>query len=376
MEEDFYELLGVARSASQEDIKRAYRKLARELHPDKNPEDAAAEDRFKKVTLAYEVLSDPERRRQYDTFGVEGLRGGFGSGDMFSSFGDAMFSDIFESLFGGFGGTVRNRGPRGNAPGNDLETLVELEFADAVFGTEVQIPIRGYEVCSTCNGSGAKQGTKPILCSQCDGKGEMRQVRQSILGQMVTSSVCPKCSGLGEEIPDPCPNCKGEGRVISDKQLPITIPAGVDNGFALRITSQGNAGLRGGNAGDLYVHVRVKDHPRFRRDGHNLLAQQHISVAQAILGTRIAFETLDGAGELEVPSGTQSHEVIRLKGHGVPALEGRGRGDLFVEVIVDIPETLSAEEEELLRKWAEIRGEEVADTDPGLISKLKSAFSQ
>jgi molecular chaperone DnaJ len=373
MEENFYDLLGVSRNASQDEIKSAYRRLARELHPDTNP-DPAAEEQFKKITLAYEVLSDASKRQQYDMFGIEGLRGTTAGPDFSSIFGDANLGDIFETLFSGFGAAPRNRGPRRNSPGGNLETLVDLPFHDAVFGTQLDIPLQRYVTCEVCNGIGAADGSAPTLCSECDGSGEIRQVRQSILGQMITATTCPKCGGLGEEILNPCKNCKGEGRIITEATTNITIPAGVDNGFALRIAGFGHAGVRNGPVGDLFVHVRVKPDERFLRDGYNLLTKTNIALTQAILGATVTFSTLDGDEPLIIAPGTQSGDILRIKNKGVPALEGRGRGDLFVEVIVEIPQKLTAEEDALIRRWAQMRGDNVDPIDPSIMSKIKSAF--
>jgi molecular chaperone DnaJ len=368
--EDFYELLGVSRNATDEEIKRAYRQRARELHPDTNP-DPAAEEQFKKVTLAYEVLRDAERRQRYDTFGPEGLRGtGAGGGDPFADFG---LSDLFEAFFGGnFGG--RGRGPSGPIGGPDLEVVADLDFVDAVFGAKHEVTVRAPVRCETCDGRGAAPGTSPTTCTNCGGSGEVRRVRQSILGQMVTASPCPRCGGLGEEITSPCVDCRGEGRRTEEKSYSVDVPAGVDTGNTLRLTGRGGAGPRGGPPGDLYVHVRVRPHDRFVRDGADLIHALHIPMTQAALGAHIPFETLDGSEDLVIPAGTQGGREFRLRGRGVPHLNGRGRGDLIVRAVVEIPTRLSRAEEELLRKLAAERGEEVAPEDTGLFSKIRSAF--
>lgn len=372
---DFYELLGVARNASDDDIKKAYRKLARQLHPDVNQDDPNAEERFKEVTLAYEVLSDPDRRRRYDTYGEEGLRGtgaGAGGGDPFSGFGG--FSDLFDAFFGG-GATAGSRGGRGYPPqGPDLEVLVELDFEEAVFGADHEVTVRAPVPCDTCEATGAKPGTSPSTCSQCGGAGELRRVRQSILGQMVTTSACPRCGGLGQEIREPCPTCRGEGRRTDQRTYTVHVPAGVDDGTTLRLTSRGGAGPRGGALGDLYVHIRVRPHPRFERRGADLFTTVAASIAQASLGVRIHLETLDGAEELVIEPGTQPGHLIRLRGRGVPDVHGRGRGDLVVQVQVEVPTRLSKSEEELLRRLAAERGEEVAAADDSLLGKIRSAF--
>lgn len=376
METDFYKLLGVSRGADDDELKKAYRKLARDLHPDKNPGDAAAEERFKQVSLAYEVLRDPERRRRYDTYGVDGLRGtgaGSGGGDPFAGAGFGGLGDIFEAFFGnsaGFG-TGRRSGP---TRGPDAEVRVTLDFEEAVFGVEKEVTVRTAVACGTCSGSGATPGTSATTCAQCAGAGEVRTVRQSLLGQMVTSRPCPRCGGRGESIPSPCAACRGEGRVADDRTLRVTVPAGVDSGIVLRLSDRGAAGPRGGPPGDLYVHLDVRPDPRFTRQGNDLIHELQVSVAQAALGAHITLATLDGEEEVAVPSGTQSGRVLRLRGRGVPDVNGRGRGDLLVQVVVETPTELSATEERLLRDLAAERGEDVDPPDSGLFSKIRSAF--
>ena len=371
MNTDLYEVLGVARNASPEEIKKAYRRLAREHHPDANPDDAAAEARFKEVAVAYEVLSDPEKRQRYDTFGPDGLRGmgGGGSGDPF-----AGFSDIFESFFGGGVFNQRSRGPSGPPRGQDLEVVAELDFEVAVFGGEHAVTVRTAEACGDCEATGAAPGSTPTTCTDCGGSGQVRRVRQSILGQMVTAGQCPRCGGLGQTISRPCPTCRGDGRVITEKTYTVQIPAGVDTGASLRLTGRGAAGVRGGGHGDLYVHLQVRRHERFERQGYDLVHQLRISAAQAALGVHLPFDTLDGTEDLVVPRGTQTGRVFRLRGSGVPHLEGRGRGDMLVQVMVETPGDLTEEQEDLLRRFAELRGEPVADADTSLLGKIKSAF--
>ncbi len=379
--DDYYELLGVSRQASEDEIKRAYLRLARELHPDANPGDTRAEERFKQINLAYETLRDPERRRQYDMFGPAGVPGsgaaGTGAGDPFAGFGGGL-GDIFDAFFGaggaaGMGGASRmaRTGPR---RGEDAEAAVTLDFADAVFGVQHELTVKLPQTCPTCTGTGARPGTTPVTCSVCHGAGEVRRVRQSILGQMVTASPCPQCGGTGEEILSPCPDCRGEGRRREERSFVVEVPPGVDDGSTLRLPGRGAGGRRGGAPGDLYVHLRVRDHPSLTRKGADLLAVVHVGMTQAALGAGFPFETLDGVEQLTIPAGTQSGREIRLRGRGVPHLQGRGRGDLIITVVVDTPTDLSKEQEELLRRLAEARGEEVAPPDAGFMSKLRSAF--
>jgi molecular chaperone DnaJ len=371
---DLYEVLGVPRSATADDIKRVYRRLARQYHPDANPGDAEAADRFKEIAHAYEVLSDPEKRRRYDTFGEAGLgAGGAGAGADFGAFGD-----IFEAFFGGgspFGGGGGRGGGRAGPPrGTDIEVVAELDFEVAVFGGEHAVDVRTAEACTDCEATGAAPGSTPTTCRDCNGAGQVRRVRQSFLGQVVTAGQCPRCGGLGQVIERPCPTCGGEGRRIVEKRYTVDIPAGVDTGATLRLPGRGAAGIRGGGHGDLYVHVRVRRHPRFERQGSDLVHQLHLPLTQAALGAHLPFETLDGNEDLVVPKGTQSGRVFRLRGRGVPHLEGRGRGDLLVQVVVDTPDDLYAAQEELLRQLAAARGEEVAPADTGFFARIKSAF--
>ena len=370
MATDYYELLGVTRNASEDELRRAYRALARELHPDANGGDAAAEARFKEVSVAYETLRDPERRRRYDMFGPDGARQGGGptQGGMGDMFGGG-FSDIFESFFGNPFGQQRQSGPR---RGDDVEVVAELEFEQAVFGVERAVEFRGLSLCDTCDGSGAAEGTKPITCLECAGTGQVRRVRQSILGQVVQAMPCQRCRGIGEVVESPCPSCRGEGRLVTERTVTVEVPAGVDDGTTLRITGQGAPAVRGGIPGDLYVHLKVKPHDRFERSGVDLLTTVHLSVSQAALGTDVEIETLDAEEHLTVPPGTQTGREVRLRSHGVPHVRGRGRGDLHVRFVVDTPTNLTKEQEDMLREFALSRGEEVA-RHGGLFSRIRSS---
>ena len=373
MATDYYALLEVPRDATPEEIKQAYRKMARQLHPDTNP-DPEAEVRFKLVAQAYEVLCDPEKRARYDRFGADGVRAG--AGDPFGFGGGGGVNDIFEAFFGGnspFGG---GGGRRSTGPprGPDLELVVDLTFTEAVFGVRHPVEVRAAVACETCSGSGASEGTEPITCLECAGAGQVQRVRQSFLGQMVSTSVCPRCAGLGQVVTDPCKDCRGEGRRVDDRSYTIDIPAGVDTGSTLRLTGRGAAGPRGGPNGDLYVHIRAQAHERFTRDGIDLRCDLPVSFAQAVLGAHLEFDTLDGTEDLVLPRGTQSGREFHLRGRGVPHLERRQRGDLIVRVVVAVPTDLSPEQEELLREYAGQRGEDIAPTDAGFLSRIRSAF--
>ncbi|HWL42546.1 MAG TPA: molecular chaperone DnaJ [Ilumatobacter sp.] len=376
MSADYYELLGVPRTASADELKKAYRKRARELHPDTNPDPAAAEQ-FKAVSTAYAVLADPDQRARYDRFGeagVNGAGGGPGAGDFF---GGGNLGDIFDAFFGGqgspFGGG--RRGPSGPPRGQDMEITVDVAFEQAVFGDQVEVTVKLPQTCDDCGGTGAGAGTKPVVCADCSGSGQVRRVRQSVLGQMVSTSPCPRCSGLGEVITTPCDKCRGDGRITVDKTYHVDVPGGVADGSTLRLTRRGAAGPRGGAPGDLYVHLRVAEHADFVRDGDHLVTEVPISIAQAALGTQFTLVTLDGEHELAIPAGTQPGHRFVLRGKGVTRLQSRGRGDLIAIVRVEVPTKLTADEAELLRQFAAGRGEVVGDGAGGLFSKIKSAFS-
>lgn len=366
MATDYYELLGVPRTATPDEIKRAFRKLARELHPDTNP-DPTAEERFKEVALAYETLSDPDRRGRYDRFGPEGMAGGAG----FDPFAGAGLGDIFEAFFGGGFG---RGGPAGPARGPDAEARLVLDLEEAVFGVEKTVELRMPVECEVCAGSGCEPGTHPSTCRTCNGAGEVRQVRRTILGQMMTAMPCSACSGSGREILSPCRECRGEGRVNRPSSVDVQVPAGIDDGQRLRMTGRGPAAPRGGAPGDLYVHIAVRPHARFERQGDDLRQVIRLAMTQAALGAHLRVETLDGEEDLVIPAGTQNGRVFRLRGRGVPSLRGRGRGDLVIEIGVAIPERLSGEEADLLRKLAALRGEDVAPKDEGFFSRIRSAF--
>ena len=373
---DLYALLGVRADASDEEIKRAYRARARELHPDTNQGDPEAEARFKQVTVAYEVLRDPERRARYDRYGAEGVFGAQAGG--MGGFGfEGGLGDIFEAFFGQMAGAGggRRRGPQ---TGADAEVRIGLDFAEAVFGSHKEISVRLPATCATCAGRGTAPGTDPVTCVDCQGSGELRRVRQSLLGQVVTSVACSRCGGTGEMIPDPCTDCRGEGRRMEESTFTVEVPAGVEDGSTLRLAERGAAGQRGGPSGSLFVHLAVAGDPRFERQGDHLNTTVTIGIAQAVLGTEAEVDTLDGPQRLTLRPGTQHGHVERLRGLGVPHLRGRGRGDLFVHVLVATPTDLTPEQDELLRQYAASRGEEVSPPGTaggeGVFSRLRSAF--
>lgn len=361
---DYYETLGVSRDADKEDIKQAYRRLARKYHPDVNKE-PGAEERFKEINRAYEVLSEPEMRARYDRFGEAGVGGAAAGAGGFQDFGDfgGFAADIFESFFSGFGGggmgtqtASRKRGP---ARGDDLRLDLKLEFREAVFGGEKEIRISHLETCNTCEGSGAKPGTRPRTCSTCNGQGQVRRAARTPFGSFTQVSVCPTCNGTGQMIEEKCETCGGRGQRQETKKLKITIPAGVDNGTRLRVTGEGDSGQRNGPAGDLYVYLYVNDDAEFRREGINILSTLKVSYIQALLGSRIEINTVDDTPqELLVPPGTQPGTVLTLESKGVPKLGNPvARGDHLITIQVDIPTKLGPEERELLEKIAKIRGD-------------------
>ena len=356
---DHYEVLGVSTAATAEEIKQAYRRLARDSHPDRNPGDPSAEERFKAAAAAYEVLSDPQRRANYDRFGTaEAPSNPF---DLFSTiFGDAGF--------GGFGAPSRSAA----SAGADVEALLELDLADAVFGGPQDVTVTLAVSCEDCEATGAAAGTEPVACADCSGTGQVRQVRQSVLGQMVTAGPCRRCAGTGQHIESPCRTCRGQGRVRDQRTYTLDVPAGVDTGTVLRLPGRGGAGLRSGPHGDLFVQVRIRPHPTLARRDDDLVARLEVPMTMAALGGRMSLDTLDGVQELRIAPGTQSGQTMVLRYKGVPRGRGRGRGNLLVEISVETPEDLDGEQTELLRELARLRGEDVEAG--GLRSRLRSTF--
>ncbi|HEY4642927.1 MAG TPA: molecular chaperone DnaJ [Thermoanaerobaculia bacterium] len=364
---DYYEVLGVQRSASIDDIKKAYRRMAVQYHPDKNPGDSTAEEKFKEAAEAYGVLSDEEKRARYDRYGHQGMSGmgGFDP-NQFADFGDIL-GDLFG--FGDFFGTGRRRGTRA-ARGADLRYDLTLSFEDAVFGKEVTLDIPRVATCQTCSGTGAKPGTQPVTCSGCGGRGQIRYSQ----GFFAVSRTCPQCGGAGKVIKDPCATCDGAGRVREEKKISVKVPAGVDDGSRLRVAGEGEGGHNGGPAGDLYVFISVREHAKFQRRDYDIHAEEPVSMTQAALGAEITIETINGPELLRIPAGTQPGQVFRLRGKGVSFIDGSGRGDHFVHATVKIPTALSEEQRQLLEQLATISGEETGG-GRRVLDKVKDFFS-
>jgi molecular chaperone DnaJ len=366
MPTDYYERLGVARDASESDIKKAFRKLARELHPDVNGHDPEAEDKFKAAAEAYEVLSDPERRATYDRYGPEGLRNG---GFQPSGFGS--FADIFDAFFGGGDGFGGRSGP---AQGGDVAVTAAIDLTQAATGASVEVAYEAVVRCQTCNGNGAEPGTPIETCERCGGAGQLRAVTRTPFGQMVRATVCDACGGDGKVPRQPCKTCRGRGRTVDRLTVAVDVPAGIADGQRIRLGGRGHAGEQGGPPGDLYVLIRVEQDERFVRDGDDLVTVVDVPAPHAALGTTVEVPTLDDPAELEIPAGTQPHDVFVLRGKGMPALRRGRHGDLRVVVNVVIPRRLSGEQRELLERLSASLGEENLRSDEGVFSKLKRAL--
>src|SRR5512133_3742065 len=365
---DYYEILGIERNAGNDEIKAAFRKLARQYHPDVNKEDGA-EEKFKEINEAYGVLSDSEKRARYDRFGKEGLGNTGGFRDY-----TVDFSDIFEELFGGFGFSSGRRSRNSPRRGRDLQMQVTLTFEEAVFGVEKEIEFQRDETCSRCNGSGAEPGTTPTRCTTCNGQGEVRQVRQTFLGQMVQSATCPTCNGRGEIISSPCSTCRGSGLERKTVRKNVQIPAGVDGGTQIRLAGEGGPGMSGDPNGSLFLVLDVQPHKFFKRRENDILLNLDINVAQAALGADIEVPTLDGDEKLKIPPGTQSGKVFHIKSKGVPHLRRSGRGDQLVIVNVAVPTKLTKEQRELFEKLAESLGTTVKPQEKGFLDWLNEAL--
>ena len=369
---DYYEVLGVGRNATPEEIKKAYKKLAKKYHPDLNPDSKTAEEKFKEVSEAYSVLSDDNQRARYDQFGHEGLNGqGMGGFGGFGGFGGQGFDmgDIFSSFFGGgFGGQTRD--PSAPQRGGDLRLDLTVTFEEAAKGVEKEVSVTRMEACPDCKGSGAKPGTGRETCSQCGGSGRVRLNQTTPFGQFQTVKTCSACGGSGSVIKEPCPKCGGSGRVRKHHKIKVNVPAGVDNGSRLRMQGEGEGGVNGGSNGDLFIYVTVKPHKFFKREGDNVFLEQQISFAEAALGADIEVPTLDGPVKLTIPEGTQTGTTFRLRGRGFPKLRGYGRGDQHVRVKLFTPQRLSDEQKELLRKFDSTYAEPVEEDKKGLFGKI------
>lgn len=351
---DYYEVLGVSKGASDDELKKAYRKVAKKYHPDLHPNDKEAEEKFKEVNEAYGVLSDSEKRSRYDQFGHAGVDPNFGAGGGGAGFGGFDFGDIFGDIFGGgfggFGGGGRRNGP---VRGRDVRQVVDITFEEAAFGTKKKLSITKQESCSACGGSGAKAGTSPVTCTRCGGTGQVKTQVRTPLGYMTNIGTCPECNGSGKIIKDPCRECRGTGKVRKNSVIEVDIPAGIDNGQTIQISGKGEPGERGGMTGDLLVTVRVKPHPLFVREGYNIFIDMPITFVQAALGATVKVPTLDGAVEYDIPEGTQSETTFKLRGKGVPYIRSKARGDQYVKVRVEVPSNLSQKQKELLREFEE-----------------------
>ncbi len=366
---DYYEVLGVGRGASEEEIKKAYRKLALKFHPDRNPEDHSAEEKFKEASEAYQILCDADRRAQYDRFGhaaFEQGQGGFGGFD----FGGQGFEDIFGDLFGDFFGATRGRGGRRARRGEDLRLDIELTFEEAAFGTEKVVQVPRLATCGECAGKGTRKGSERVTCTACHGSGQIRFQQ----GFFSIAKTCGQCGGQGSTIKDPCTTCGGAGMVRETQKLNVKIPAGVDTGSRLKLRGEGAAGPNGGANGDLYVIISVAEHPFFRRQESEIICDVPISFAQAALGADIEVPTLQGKVKMKIPAGTQSGAVFRLRGKGLPDPRGYAHGDELVHVMVETPRRLTSRQRELLEEFARIEGDEVSPMSKGFFDKVKEIF--
>ncbi len=372
---DYYEVLGVSRGASEDEIKKAYKKMARKYHPDLNPGDKTAEEKFKEVNEAYEVLSDADKKARYDQYGHAGVdpnfgAGGFGGGfDGSFDFGD--LGDIFGSFFGGGFGGGRRTNPNAPQRGESIRMSIAISFEEAAFGCEKAVTVERYETCDTCHGNGCAPGTSPEVCPDCHGTGTVQVRRQTPMGVFATSSPCPKCGGKGRIIHQPCKDCRGSGMVRKKKTIQASIPAGIDNGQTISIRGQGNAGKNGGPAGDLLITITVRPHELFRREGTSVLCEAPITFAQAVLGAELEIPTIDGKVKYTLPEGTQSGTTFRLKGKGIPSINGRGRGDQYVTVYIETPKNLNKEQKEALKKFAETMGESNYEEQKKFFKKFK-----
>ena len=381
---DYYEVLGVSRGASEDEIKKAYRKMAKQYHPDLHPGDAEAEAKFKEVGEAYEVLSDPQKKSRYDQFGHAGVDpnfgaggGGWGGGGVNVDFGDfGDIGDIFSSIFGGgFGGGGRRQNPHAPRQGSDAGVNIFISFEEAAKGCQKKTAVPRIVPCEECSGSGAKKGTSPSTCPDCGGRGQVSRAQRTPFGVMQTQTACPRCQGRGRVIEHPCAACGGQGRVRKTVEMGINIPAGIDDGQVITVRGKGNAGQNGGPAGDLNVQVTVRPHALFERDGFDIWCELPITFTQAALGAEVDVPTLDGKMSYTIKEGTQPGDVIRIRGKGIPFLNGRGTGDLLLKIVVEVPKNLSREQKKLLKDFEESTGDKQYQKRKSFFEKLKKGFN-
>lgn len=368
---DYYEVLGIDRTATEADIKKAYRRLAKQYHPDVNKGDSDAEAKFKEISEAYSILSDSEKRANYDRFGHAAFDGNSGFSG-FEGFGFGGLDDLFES-FMGFG---RNRTSKRTGPqrGNDLQYAMEITFMEAAFGTTKELNLTRLQNCSVCGGSGSKPGTQPENCKHCNGSGQIRYSQSTPFGQFVNVRTCNVCGGEGKVVINPCEKCNGKGRVTKDSRISINIPAGIDEGQTISLRGEGEPGLRGGSPGDLFVTIHIKSHPIFKREGYDVVCDIPISFTQAALGAEIEIPTIDGKMPYNIPEGTQTNTVFKIRGKGIKHLRGNARGDQYIRVNVEVPVKLSQKQKELLRQFAEISGDEGLEQKKGFFDKMRDLF--
>ena len=379
---DYYEVLGVSKGASDDEIKKAYRKMAKQYHPDLNPDDKTAEAKFKEVGEAYEVLSDKQKRARYDQFGHAGVDPSYGAGaggaryQQYGTgdFGD--FSDIFGDIFSGFGfgGSTRTRNPNGPIRGNDVQVRIQLSFMEAVKGCKKEIPVQRLERCTECSGTGAKSGTTPETCPECGGSGQVRVQQRSPFGVIQTVKACSRCGGKGKVINDPCKACNGMGRVRHSRKITVDIPAGIDNGQTFVVRGQGDEGTNGGPTGDLNVTVMVKDDPIFQREGFDIWVDVPVTYAQAVLGDEVVVPTIDGKVSYNIPEGTQPGTTFRLRNKGIQYVNNRGRGDQYVRVNIEVPTNLSSKQKDMLREFDSTTGDKNYAKRKSFFDKIKDAF--
>ncbi len=374
---DYYETLGIGRNASADEIKKAYRKLAVKYHPDKNPGDTEAEEKFKEISHVYEILSSTEKRQQYDTYGEAAFQNGGGGGaggfhdpfDIFSEVfsGGGGFGDIFGDIFTGGGGRRQSV-----TRGRDLEYSLTLDFLEAAKGVEKELKVRRYETCNTCDGNGCKPGTEPEICGACGGSGSVRQVS----GFFSVSRTCTSCGGAGKQVKDPCTDCNGKGRKEVTRHVKVKIPAGVDNGTRIRLTGEGEAGMNGGPTGDLYVYIKSREHEKFSRDGYDVYTLERLNYSQLVLGDEVKIPTVYDEADLKIPHGTQSGKIFKIRGEGIKRVNGGGRGDHYVRIEIDVPNKITKEQENLLKEFeSNLKpGKKSAAKDESIMDKVKNAF--